>query len=327
MLGTSSTATMLTTSSSPSLRPPPYQQPRSSSATYSPTLRSRTPITRSPASAPSPSSRPQHFPIPILQQDVAKSQYADSGTQYSPPDWPPTSSRSTLRVARLTTKTDGANDQEPKSAAERAAPKSPANTTPYGPPPEPRVRVTPQTSLHNMGGPLRRNRSSLSSRDASPNPDQSSPKRVRQQNANAKVMPIHYTSCEPKDLAALVADMLLELIHYNDEIPLVDGHLTRFHSRFDDLLSGIHLSANEVSEHRLAYPCAITCSVSHSTPLFHPQSCYPWCTSSTNSASCTPHSPSTASPFTDSSSRQPRSPRKASATVSGQTAPTPESEV
>jgi len=44
-------------------------------------------------------------------------------------------------------------------------------------------------------------------------------------------MPMDYPSCDPKDLAALIADMLMELIRYNDEIPLKDGQLTRFHSR------------------------------------------------------------------------------------------------
>jgi len=44
-------------------------------------------------------------------------------------------------------------------------------------------------------------------------------------------MPIHYEHCNPKDLAVLISSMLMELIRYNDTIPLRDGHLTRFHSR------------------------------------------------------------------------------------------------
>jgi hypothetical protein len=44
-------------------------------------------------------------------------------------------------------------------------------------------------------------------------------------------MPVLYQNCNPKDLGVLIANMLLELIRINDQIPLHDGKLTRFHSR------------------------------------------------------------------------------------------------
>lgn len=44
-------------------------------------------------------------------------------------------------------------------------------------------------------------------------------------------MPADYVTCEPKILAAVIAEMLMRLIHHNDTIPLKDGQLTRFHSR------------------------------------------------------------------------------------------------
>lgn len=46
-----------------------------------------------------------------------------------------------------------------------------------------------------------------------------------------KVMPSKYETCNPKDLGALMSHMLMELIRINDQIPLRDGRLTRFHSR------------------------------------------------------------------------------------------------
>lgn len=49
--------------------------------------------------------------------------------------------------------------------------------------------------------------------------------------ADAIVMPRDYAKCDPKELAVVISDMLLELIRVNDEIPLQDGQLTRFHSR------------------------------------------------------------------------------------------------
>lgn len=48
---------------------------------------------------------------------------------------------------------------------------------------------------------------------------------------------MQYEHCDPKDLAILISSMLMELIRYNDTIPLRDGHLTRFHSRAPPTIS------------------------------------------------------------------------------------------
>jgi len=42
---------------------------------------------------------------------------------------------------------------------------------------------------------------------------------------------MQYETCDPRDLVILISSMLMELVRYNDAIPLRDGHLTRFHSR------------------------------------------------------------------------------------------------
>jgi hypothetical protein len=44
-------------------------------------------------------------------------------------------------------------------------------------------------------------------------------------------MPNLYQNCNPKELGVLISSMLMELIRLNDQIPLRDGKLTRFHSR------------------------------------------------------------------------------------------------
>ncbi|KAK1021564.1 Pho80p cyclin [Friedmanniomyces endolithicus] len=44
-------------------------------------------------------------------------------------------------------------------------------------------------------------------------------------------MPKAYETSRPKDLGILISNMLMELIRLNDQIPLRDGRLTRFHSR------------------------------------------------------------------------------------------------
>ena len=45
-------------------------------------------------------------------------------------------------------------------------------------------------------------------------------------------MPLQYETCDMKDLGVLVSDMLMELVRLNDDMPLRDGQLTRFHSRY-----------------------------------------------------------------------------------------------
>jgi hypothetical protein len=47
-----------------------------------------------------------------------------------------------------------------------------------------------------------------------------------------KVMPLKYELCDVKELGVLVSDMLMELVRLNSGIPLRDGQLTRFHSRY-----------------------------------------------------------------------------------------------
>lgn len=57
------------------------------------------------------------------------------------------------------------------------------------------------------------------------------PKRAKPEPGSLKIMPLKYETCNPKDLGVLIANMLMELIRINDQIPLRDGRLTRFHSR------------------------------------------------------------------------------------------------
>ena len=59
----------------------------------------------------------------------------------------------------------------------------------------------------------------------------SSAKKMRPDEAPIRRLPTDYSQCPPRDLVALISSMLLELIRFNDAIPLRDGHLTRFHSR------------------------------------------------------------------------------------------------
>ena len=58
-----------------------------------------------------------------------------------------------------------------------------------------------------------------------------SSKRAQPSKPSIRLMPLQYETCNPKDLVIIISSMLMELVRYNDSIPLRDGQLTRFHSR------------------------------------------------------------------------------------------------
>lgn len=59
----------------------------------------------------------------------------------------------------------------------------------------------------------------------------SNSKRLRPEIPAPTILPPLYEDADPRDLVFLISSMLMELIQYNDQIPLRDGRLTRFHSR------------------------------------------------------------------------------------------------
>lgn len=56
-------------------------------------------------------------------------------------------------------------------------------------------------------------------------------KRLRSSPEDVKILPAKYEEVDPRDLVVLISSMLMELIRFNDKIPLHQGRLTRFHSR------------------------------------------------------------------------------------------------
>ncbi|OGM44184.1 cyclin-dependent protein kinase regulator Pho80 [Aspergillus bombycis] len=56
-------------------------------------------------------------------------------------------------------------------------------------------------------------------------------KRLRPSNPTVKLLPARYELADPRDIVVLISSMLMELIRFNDKIPLHQGRLTRFHSR------------------------------------------------------------------------------------------------
>lgn len=166
----------------------------------------------------------------------------EHGTQYTPPDWPPTSVRSSLYAAShlnpepievdapsTIPQYDGATDSSVSKSQKLAKPVPPE-------PAEPPLRVTPQTSLQHVHTPSHRERKGgMEEQEESRSPI----KRTRSHNKNVTILPKDYAECDNKILAAIIADMLMELIRFNDEIPLGSGQLTRFHSRSVDLYKSL----------------------------------------------------------------------------------------
>jgi hypothetical protein len=61
--------------------------------------------------------------------------------------------------------------------------------------------------------------------------ERSQSKRLRASKPDVKILPTQYELADPRDMVVLISSMLMELIRFNDKIPLHQGRLTRFHSR------------------------------------------------------------------------------------------------
>ena len=141
--------------------------------------------------------------------------FVDVGTQYSPP--------------QATTRHLG--DQSSSSLGKRRG----MSLSPRAPPeptlePQPTVKPTAPPSAFSQ--PATASSITLAtSSSASSSSLGSSPKRLRQASGAVVMMPEQYETCDVKHLVVLISNMLMELIRFNDDIPLKDGRLTRFHSR------------------------------------------------------------------------------------------------
>ncbi|KAF1961157.1 cyclin-domain-containing protein [Byssothecium circinans] len=241
------------TSSSPKISAPP-----SPSATFHSHARPSYNASRSPRftvssrrkDSYSAISQPAASPLASFAQSPPppkrrEHEYADSGTQYTPPGYPPT-----YRPPH--TESESANtasaSRPPPSTAQTLQGETSAEAV-VTEPPEPDVRIDPQpivrhaqhtqhirrTSRESQGEDQRqRPRQSVS--NVVPT-EQASPSKRPRSLENVKVMPLQYETCDMKDLGVLVSDMLMELVHLNDEMPLRDGQLTRFHSRAPPAIS------------------------------------------------------------------------------------------
>lgn len=86
-------------------------------------------------------------------------------------------------------------------------------------------------------------------------------KRTKSAKTAAKVLPARYELCDVEDMVILIADMISELIETNDNLPLRDVVLTRFHSRFVYVLALHSHRTHNFQGHHLGSPSLITSNV------------------------------------------------------------------
>lgn len=132
----------------------------------------------------------------------------DAGTQYSPDGFPPTAFVRERKRKEVT--------RSPRQAM--AAVASAQMVT------EPSLR---DASVSEQAGSSRHADEPQEARSTAVG----ATKRHKTDPGQVKIMPRAYETCNPKDLGVLISNMLMELIRLNDQIPLRDGRLTRFHSR------------------------------------------------------------------------------------------------
>ncbi|KAJ5482385.1 hypothetical protein N7475_001197 [Penicillium sp. IBT 31633x] len=216
------------------------------------------------ASSPSPSMAALRSPLPSTSGSHSHSHYEPTGApQFNSPrssrlaieelrsalnrhTVDPTSPETSgdLQRRRASTSTDTlktlANGSALASASQSAVPStaavtSPATATSTNPPPA--SSSAPSMHAPTSGSNKRNSQSDHHSSDATlanydgQDLERSQSKRMRPSKPDVKMLPTQYELADPRDMVVLISSMLMELIRFNDKIPLHQGRLTRFHSR------------------------------------------------------------------------------------------------
>lgn len=162
----------------------------------------------------------------------------------------------------------------PEAIVHRARPASaadttfPAPTTPSFPPSgaSPRLAKTPVTALtredRKRSSPVvAAAASSLPTAESPPPAGDSPSKRQKQDGApSPHLLPRVYAACPTTHLCTLISSLLLELVSLNDNIPLSNTGLTRFHSRAPPAIS-IPDYLNRLSIHASLQPSILLAMV------------------------------------------------------------------
>lgn len=231
------------------------------------------------ASSPSPSQNPLRSP----RQTGAAAHYEPAAAT-APQFNSPRSSRLAIEELRSALNRHTVDPSSPDSpadlrrgasatttASDTLAPSSalalssgPSATTPSAAPTTTSASVhpTPASSTTssmpapgNSGSNKRNSQSDHHPPEATPAQDveASQSKRLRPSRSETKVLPAQYEDADPRDLVVLISSMLMELIRFNDKIPLHQGRLTRFHSRSPPRIS-VHDYLQRLTTHATLSP-------------------------------------------------------------------------
>ncbi|SMR63054.1 unnamed protein product [Zymoseptoria tritici ST99CH_3D1] len=248
----------LTSSPSPAGSPRPYTRSPRPTSSYATSAHRTNPALTDPhrlsASSPrrafnapiaSPTAPQPKLNPPTVSADVETAPvanlagYVDAGTQYSPDGFPPTAGSKVAlgtgqppgAVVRTRKRKDvvSSSSSASDSSHEPMSGTSASSGAPKNAPGISNQRDNPAHQSASASGILP---SAPELKEArSTHGHSAAPKKARPEPGSLKVMPLKYETCNPKDLGVLIANMLMELIRINDQIPLRDGRLTRFHSR------------------------------------------------------------------------------------------------
>lgn len=171
-------------------------------------------------------TQPSRSPAPAMKTATT----VDSGTQYTPPSFPPTDRRhinisnSSHVHTSIDTQIDNESmfvkQEEPSASAIRQI------SPPRKLGDDPQTHTTEDRPVNGQG-------TVLNGLNSAPQPGIDSPsKRARGPEMAKKVMPRDYMKCNVTDLGHVIAGMLQELVELNDKRELDTNALTRFHSRY-----------------------------------------------------------------------------------------------
>ncbi|OAX82512.1 hypothetical protein ACJ72_03134 [Emergomyces africanus] len=183
-------------------------------------------------------------------RSVLRRQTVDAGTQYSRPATPATNKviQPTSAAASGTKLADTTNATSELAASQQ----SQESLQSQADSPMPSTLVGSKRNTRDTSNLLPTAGENPPSIDPD-SPSESLSKRLRPENPATKVLPRRYEEANPRDLVVLISSMLMELIRFNDQIPLRDGRLTRFHSRSPPRIS-VHDYLQRLTTHATLSP-------------------------------------------------------------------------
>jgi hypothetical protein len=152
----------------------------------------------------------------------------DASTQYSPPNQQKVAQTPTSTIAGLHLSEQEVQVQ--KSAPLPVAARQTGGASSGLPRPKPDSPVVPKRQAADVLSVPAPEVNGISPEEPTDS-TQSPTKKAKPESPPVRIMPPKYEDCNTRDLVVLIASMLMELIRYNDAIPLKEGGLTRFHSR------------------------------------------------------------------------------------------------